>query len=434
MITDRFGLPLTTASHAARDAYVEGCDLVFAIMPGAQAAFARAIAEDPGFALAHIGAAMAAVLAGDNAGIAPALAAAKAQVDRASPREASHVDFFSLLLSGKSAAAQVAARLHLGEWPRDAMVMNQYGPILGLISFSGRPGLKREQELVMDAFAPHFGGDWWYDAHHAMALSEVGRRDEAQGLAERSFAANPRNAWSVHSLGHIAYENGQAESVRPALVAWLRDAPVACAVYGHLAWHLAIADLTAGRFEDAAQRFAEAVAPGKHKGLPRSQIYDAAQFLWRWEMAGQARDSASWERLDALAAALMPTPGVHFVDWHVVLANAVAGNTEALERRIGQMEALSRAGRYPEGPIVTDTALGLAAFARGEYGAAVDRLTPVLGEIERLGGSRAQLDLIEFTVLRACVEAGRHDELLHHLGARRQGPTQLPVVGVMSNQ
>jgi hypothetical protein len=88
--------------------------------------------------------------------------------------------------------------------------MNQYGPIVGLIGFSGRPGLKREQELVMDSFAPHYGEDWWFMAHHAMAISEMGRRDEALALTERSLALNPRNAWAAHSRGHVAYEAGEA--------------------------------------------------------------------------------------------------------------------------------------------------------------------------------------------------------------------------------
>ena len=54
-MTDRYGLVLSTASPAARDAYIEGCDLILTIYPGAVAAFDRSIAADPGFALAHAG-------------------------------------------------------------------------------------------------------------------------------------------------------------------------------------------------------------------------------------------------------------------------------------------------------------------------------------------------------------------------------------------
>src|ERR1700752_5007984 len=53
MLTDRYELPLSTASSVARDAYVEGCEAKLTMYPGAIEAFDRAIAADPGFALAH---------------------------------------------------------------------------------------------------------------------------------------------------------------------------------------------------------------------------------------------------------------------------------------------------------------------------------------------------------------------------------------------
>jgi hypothetical protein len=59
MHTDRYDLPLSTASAAARDAYVEGCDRALTFYPGAIEAYDRSIAADPGFALAHAGRAQA---------------------------------------------------------------------------------------------------------------------------------------------------------------------------------------------------------------------------------------------------------------------------------------------------------------------------------------------------------------------------------------
>src|SRR3954471_21620185 len=89
-----------------------------------------------------------------------------------STREASHLSFFNLLLSARFDAARAAAAKHLEDWPRDAAVLNQYGTILGLISTSGLPQLKRMQAEVMDAHASHYGDDWWFTGFHAMALLE----------------------------------------------------------------------------------------------------------------------------------------------------------------------------------------------------------------------------------------------------------------------
>jgi len=430
MLEDRFGNSLSTSSGAARDAYVEGVDLLFSTWPGAKEAFARAVAEDPHFTLAHLGAARTAASNGDGASVQASLAAAKASGADLTAREAGQLNFFALMLSGQSAAALAFARLHLGEFPRDAMVMNDYGPILGLLGFSGRPGLKRDQELAMDAFAHHYDGDWWYMSHHAMAISEMGRHGEALELTERSLAARRQNGWAAHSRAHIAYEQGEADGARSFLADWLAECPTESGVYGHLSWHLAIAQLAAGNADAAGTLFAASVAPGVHTGYPRTQIVDAAQFLCRWEIAGNPRDPARWQALDALARRLQPKAGVHFVDWHVALADAMVGDTVAIDQRLTEIDALVRAGRYPEGGIVPETVRGLAAFARGDYEAAVATLSPLLGEVERLGGSRAQLDLLEFATLQACAMLGRHDELQHLLAVRRPGPVAVPVAAL----
>jgi len=46
MLTDRYELPLSTASPVARDAYVEGCEAKLTMYPGALEGFDRAIAAE----------------------------------------------------------------------------------------------------------------------------------------------------------------------------------------------------------------------------------------------------------------------------------------------------------------------------------------------------------------------------------------------------
>ena len=121
MLTDRYGLALSTASSAARDAYVDASDRMLMAQPGAAAAFARAAAADPGFALAHAGHARALQVAGDLAGARTAIAAAEAAISGATEREASHVAVLALLAAGRPAGALDAVRAHLAAWPRDAL-------------------------------------------------------------------------------------------------------------------------------------------------------------------------------------------------------------------------------------------------------------------------------------------------------------------------
>ena len=88
MLADRYDLPLSTASSAARDAYVEGCHLALTFYPGAIEAFDRAIAADPGFALAHAGKAQVLMREGNVAAARAALAAANDVASGLSAREA----------------------------------------------------------------------------------------------------------------------------------------------------------------------------------------------------------------------------------------------------------------------------------------------------------------------------------------------------------
>src|SRR5499433_3331839 len=94
------------------------------------------------------------------------------------------------------------------------------------------------------------------------------------------------------------------------------------------------------------------------------------------------------------------------------------------------MEELAREKRYPSGSYLPALARGFAAFESGDFSGAIEALAPLAGENERIGGSRAQHDLIEFTLLKACLNAGRLDEARHLLGARRPGASGFPVAGL----
>lgn len=55
MHEDRYGLPRSTPSTVARDAYAAGVGSALSGIAGYRASQAQAIAADPGFALAHVG-------------------------------------------------------------------------------------------------------------------------------------------------------------------------------------------------------------------------------------------------------------------------------------------------------------------------------------------------------------------------------------------
>src|SRR5690348_523862 len=112
MLTDRYELPLSTTSSAARDAYIEGCEAKLTMYPGAIEVFDRAIAADPGFALAHAARAHLLLERGDAAAARASMAAANSLAAGLSAREASHIAFFDLLAAGDAEAAFAALPAH----------------------------------------------------------------------------------------------------------------------------------------------------------------------------------------------------------------------------------------------------------------------------------------------------------------------------------
>ena len=81
MLTDRYGLLVSTTSSTARDAYGEGCKAKLTMYPGAIEAFDRAVAADPGFTLAHATKAHALFERGDAAAARASMAAANSLID-----------------------------------------------------------------------------------------------------------------------------------------------------------------------------------------------------------------------------------------------------------------------------------------------------------------------------------------------------------------
>src|SRR6516225_7846570 len=246
MLTDRYDLPLSTASSAARDAYAQGCEAKLTMYPGAIEAFDRAIAADPGFALAHAARAHALLERGDAAAARAAMASAKSLTAGLSAREESHVAFFGLLVMGDAEAALSAVHTHLDAWPRDIVVLATTAFTNGLIGSSGRAGQKRRLLELLDRLAPSYGDDWWFTAHHGMALSENGQRDAARLKIDRSLAQNPKNPWAAHARAHLCYEEGDPIGGRDFLASWLVTYPRNGLLYSHLNWHLALGHLEAG--------------------------------------------------------------------------------------------------------------------------------------------------------------------------------------------
>jgi tetratricopeptide (TPR) repeat protein len=321
-------------------------------------------------------------------------------------------------------------RRHVARWPRDALVVSTTASQTGLIGTSSRAGREEEQLNFLAALAPHYGDDWWFNAHYAMAHSELGHQNTARPLIERSIAQNPRNAPAAHALAHFHYENGENEAAISFLTNWLRDYPRNGFFRGHLSWHLALVHLAGGEVEEGFRLYADAFATADYSGPALIKLMDGPSYLWRAELAGQPRDLERWQVLHEFAHRAFPRPGTPYADWHIALVDAAVGDWASAEARTLEMEEMVRTGRYPAGETVPAVARAFTAFARGEFDTVIDAIEGMLSERERICGSRAQIDLVEFTLLKAYLAAGRLGDLRRRLTSRRSGPRGVPVAGL----
>src|SRR5438034_655941 len=197
---DAYGLPVTTGSGDALEAYDRAVDGLLGCDAQALDRFRTAATTDPGLALAHAGAAVCLFLderfveARESAKIARAVVGAQTE------RERSHVEALVLLVEGKPSDAEAAMTQHLADYPRDLVVFQR----LYFVWFW--QGKFTEMLDLSSVLTRYYPGSSFMLGLHAFALEQAGRCDEAARIARAAIEKNPRDAWSIHALAHAIYE------------------------------------------------------------------------------------------------------------------------------------------------------------------------------------------------------------------------------------
>jgi hypothetical protein len=297
--------------------------------------------------------------------------------------------------------------------------------VFGLIGFSGKAGREAEQLAVLQPFALAYGDDWWFRT--VLAFAEIERHDFDNGLRniETALRGNPRNAHAAHIRAHLHYELGEREEGLRFLSGWAKDYPRDGQLHCHVSWHQAIWSLESGRREEAWTIWRRDLCPGASWGPQLNVLTDCASFLARAEMAGEPVDAELWQDVSRYAAQWFPNSGIVFADIHSALAFAMAGDGDALRPLIENP-------RGPAADLLAPIARGFDAFARQQWGEAARALRPVLDMHERVGGSRAQRDLLEYAVTCALLRNGQADEARRLITDRRpqNGRGGFPLAGL----
>lgn len=347
------------------------------------------------------------------------MAGAKAAISRAvalkpklNAREQQHVDIFDAMLSGKPVEARKKIETHVIEHPRDALAAQACTNVFGLIGFSGCPGREADLLAYTAWLNPHYGEDWWMISMHALSLCETGHSGPALELMERSLELNNANANASHFKSHAQYEAGMRDVGLSYLQDWLPGYDRRGILHGHLSWHLALWALHQGELDLMWQTVDNAIAPGASESLPINVLTDTAALYWRAELAGVDVAAERWKTLSDYATKTFPNPGQSFADIHAALSHAAAGEGTRLAKI-----AETKSGYA--GDLVVPVARAWRAIAAQQWHSALDELTPVMADHARLGGSRAQRDILELTYLNVLMRLGRGEEAQRMVKMRR---------------
>ena len=416
--TDRYGLTITTSSAEAFEQLQEGVDHLLAYGPRAEDCFTAAIAADEGLALAHVGRALLAAVQGDVATARAATARARETVPGAGRRERRHVEAVSAFIAGETARGLELVDEHVAEFPRDAMLVNQASSAIAL---TGRSDREQHRVAFLERLAPAYGDDWWFQSALAFTYHEVDRFEESRRLSEASLRQYPRNANAAHNLAHIAFETLDVDAGAAFLDGWMAGYDRRAHFHCHLAWHQAMFALHEGRYARALELFERDIVGAVSA---RSTMTDGTALLWRVKLDGAADRPLPWRALADIAGRVS-RPGYLFGEAHAALAYAACGDEAALAKLMDSLRALHAKGNPIAGTVLLPLVQGTAAFAAGDHAGALAHFEPVENEMHRIGGSHAQWELFEETMIVCYLELGRHEDaqrLVRRRLARRASP------------
>jgi len=246
---------------------------------------------------------------------------------------------------------------------------------------------------------------------HAFGLEESQLYDAAEAAGREACAGMAKVPWATHAVAHVMEMQG-----RPADgIAWLRqrqgDWSEGNGFAGHHWWHLGLFHLETLDTGAALALYDERLG-GQNASFTLQRL-DAAALLWRLQLMG-VDTGTRWPDL-ARDWDVSPVGVGHsaFNALHALMALIGAQRWDDaaafVESARLQWPALPAGQAAMASEVALPLLQGLLAFGQGDVQAAVQRIAPLRGQLHRIGGSHAQRDIVDQTLLAACAQGGGGD-------------------------
>ena len=246
---------------------------------------------------------------------------------------------------------------------------------------------------------------------YGFGLEEAGDYTRAEDVSRASAELEPTGYWPHHAVSHVLEMTGRPREG----LAWMDGREALWAGKSnanqiHIHWHKALFHVELGALESAL-----ALCDGPILSTLRpvgTSLCNVSALLFRLEMLGTDVGNR-WQ--DLAGRWTGKTGGSAFNDIHAAIAYLRAEERNAFDelRRnmhvtAGEAGGQSLAYRTIGLPVVD----ALEAFAGGAYRKAVEGLLTARFDLARMGGSKAQRDLVEWTLVEAAIRGGMRDVAL----------------------
>ena len=417
-LNDSRGLQVSTTSLAALEMYELAVDQALGYFGNPLETLDEALGEDADFAAAHALRADLAVMSSERGAlplIRQALDAFERIGNRATARERAHVAAARAWLEGDFARSAHLYGAIAIEHPRDIVALQS----AHIIDFYLGDSIMLRDHIaqVLPYWNQDIPGYGYLLGMHAFGLEETANYARAEDVGRHALALNPRDPWAVHAVQHVFEMQGRIHDG----IEWLNATSANwadSALAFHNWWHLALHQLELGDIPAALDVYDRLVHP--KETTIALELIDASQMLARIALRGGAVGSR-WQALADCWSKTAEGGFYVFNDLHALLAHAFAGREQDARRMLESIEK-SAAGEGTNAENARAVGLPLAyalvAMAAGRPAEAVERLMPVRSRSYRIGGSHAQRDLVQLTVIGAAL-AARNGRLARALAAER---------------
>ncbi len=413
MAVDKQGLSLTGSKEAAA-AYDRAIDHLIRFQPQVTDVAAESVAADPGCVMGRVLGAYLGLMSTEEGGVAAARAALGPASSRDSallPRERAHLAAAEHWIAGDMAGAGALLGDISVRYPRDMLAL---GVGHQIDFFTGDAvNLRDRIGRALSAWGSRDPQSGFVAGMYAFGLEECNQYGHAAEAGQRAVETNPDDVWGIHAVVHTYEMQGQIpDGVRFMRVHrenWSADNFLNV----HNSWHYALYLLQAN---DIAGALAVYDSFLHHSGSEdvALELLDATALLWRLQLEGSSVGNR-WPPLAAAWARLL-APGFYpFNDMHAIMAFIGAGEPGRAQEVVTALERVVREGN----PAATGWAMtsivglpvcrSLVHFGTGQYEQVLDDLMPIRTRIHEFGGSHAQRDAVERTLLEAAIRARRED-------------------------